>query len=288
MVTPGSSRCNAGFITSQVSSTYQPDNQVHRIESIAAETAAPSEARLLLTLARTAADIEDAQRLRFKVFVEEMGAAVGDAERGLEGDEFDDWCDHLIVRDADTLRAVGTYRILPPHRARALGRLYSEGEFDLSRLAHLRDSAIEVGRSCVHRDYRSGGAILLLWAGLARYMKRNGYRHLIGCASVTLADGGHQAARLRDELHPYFTDPELRVFPRVAFPHDRITRAPAAAMPPLIKGYLRLGARVCGEPAWDPDFNSADFLIWLALDRLHPRYARHFDLLAAHAPVGAD
>lgn len=247
-----------------------------------------AEPRLMLSMARTAADIEDAQRLRFKVFVEEMGAAVGGCDAGLDSDEFDAWCDHLIVRDADTLRAVGTYRILPPDRARALGRLYADGEFDLSRLAHLRPEAIEIGRSCVHREHRNGGVIMLLWAGLARYMKTRGYRHLIGCASASLADGGHQAARLRDELQPYLSAPDLRVFPHLAFPYARLARAATCTMPPLIKGYLRLGARVCGEPAWDPDFNTADFLMWLSLDQLHPRYARHFDLLATQATADAN
>jgi putative hemolysin len=261
-----------------LSNVYVADN------TAAARAAEP---RLTLSIARTDADIEDAQRLRYKVFAEEMGAAVRAPQTGLDVDDFDAWCDHLIVRDAETLRAVGTYRILPPDRARELGRLYSETEFDLARLAHLRPAAIEVGRSCVHRDYRTGSAILLLWAGLARYMKAGGYRHLIGCASATLSDGGHQAAWLRDELQAYFTDPELRVFPHVAFPHQRMARAASGTIPPLIKGYLRLGARVCGEPAWDPDFNTADFLIWLSLDRLHPRYARHFDLLAAQAAAAA-
>jgi putative hemolysin len=246
--------------------------------------ASPAEPGLFVGLARSSADVEEAQRLRFKVFAEEMGAKL-DSDTGGEGtdidvDAFDAWCDHLIVRDADTLRVVGTYRILPPHRARELGRLYSESEFDLSRLAHLRPSMIEVGRSCVHRDYRSGSTILMLWAGLAAYMKSGGYRHLIGCASAPLADGGRQAASLRDELQKYLTDAEYRVFPRLAFPHERIERAATSEMPPLIKGYLRLGARVCGEPAWDPDFNTADFLIWLSLDHLNARYARHFDLLA--------
>jgi putative hemolysin len=187
------------------------------------------------------------------------------------------------VRDADNLRVVGTYRILPPDRAQELRRLYSDAEFDLSRLVHIRPSTIEVGRSCVHRDYRNSNAILLLWAGLADYMRRGGYRHLIGCASAPLTDGGKQAARLRDDLQQYFTPPELRAFPRLAFPHERIERAAACATPPLIKGYLRLGARICGEPAWDPDFNTADFLVWLALEELEPRYARHFNLLAAQA-----
>jgi putative hemolysin len=238
------------------------------------------EPRLGLAIARTQADVDDAQRLRYKVFAEEMGASVGGATDGMDRDEFDAWCDHLIVRDLDTLRVVGTYRILPPHRAHELGRMYSDAEFDLARLAHLRPTTIEVGRSCVHRDYRHGSAILLLWAGLARYMKAGGYRHLIGCASASLSDGGRQAARLRDEMQRYMTSAELRVFPRLAFPHQRIERAATCVMPPLIKGYLRLGAHVCGEPAWDPDFNTADFLLWLSVDHIPERYARHFDLLA--------
>lgn len=258
---------------------------VDPIQSVPA--AAPREPRLSVSLARRPSDVEDAQRLRYKVFAEEMGAAVrsrpGSDGALLDSDALDDYCDHLIVRDDDTLRVVGTYRMLPPQRARRFGRLYSESEFDLTRLAHLRPTLVEVGRSCVHRDYRSGPTILLLWAGLARYMKEGGYRHLIGCASASLADGGRQAARLRDDLQRHLTDPETRVFPHLPFPHERLERAAVAEMPPLIKGYLRLGARVCGEPAWDPDFNTADFLIWLSLDGLNPRYARHFDMLAAHA-----
>jgi putative hemolysin len=249
----------------------------------ALQTLRNEEPRLALSVARTAAEVEEAQRLRYKVFAEEMGAAIGSGNSGLDCDEFDAWCDHLIVRDADTLRVIGTYRILPPDRARALRRVYADAEFDLARLAHIRPSTIEVGRSCVHRDYRNSNAILLLWAGLASYMRRGGYRHLIGCASASLADGGKMAARLRDDMLPYFTDAEQRVFPRVAFPHGQIERAAACVMPPLIKGYLRLGARICGEPAWDPDFNTADFLVWLALENLAPRYARHFNLLAAQA-----
>jgi len=241
----------------------------------------PREPRLSVGLARGPADIEDAQRLRYEVFALEMGAQLGPTDDALDQDDFDPYCDHLIVRDDDTTRVVGTYRILPPHKARELGRLYSESEFDLSRLTHLRPSLIEVGRSCVHADYRTGSAILLLWAGLARYMKVSGYRHLIGCASAPLADGGMQAARLRDELQHYLASPEYRVFPRLPFPHERIPRGAAFEIPPLIKGYLRLGAKVCGDPAWDPDFNTADFLIWLSLDGINRRYARHFDLLAA-------
>jgi putative hemolysin len=237
--------------------------------------------RLGVGLARTDNDLEEAQRLRFKVFSQEMGARLGDPDAAIDADEFDAVCDHLLVRDLDSGRVVGTYRILAPHRARAFGRLYSESEFDLARLAHLRPSLIEVGRSCVHADYRTGATILLLWAGLAQYMRKGGYRHLVGCASASLADGGAQAAGLRDELQAYLCEPEYRVFPHLPFPHERMARPARVEVPPLIKGYLRVGARVCGEPAWDPDFHSADFLVWVSLDTMRPRYARHFDLLAS-------
>jgi putative hemolysin len=247
----------------------------------APQTASGPEPRLSVGLAHSPADIEDAQRLRYKVFAEEMGAKVGDPATGIETDDFDPYCDHLIVRDLDTLHIVGTYRILPPHKARELGRLYSDGEFDLSRLHHIAPTMVEVGRSCVHRDYRSGSTILLLWAGMAHYMKAGGYNHLIGCASVPLSDGGASAARVRLDLQKYLTDPEYRVFPHLPFPFERIQPAASTEMPPLLKGYLRIGARICGEPAWDPDFNTADFLVWMSLANLHPRYARHFELLAA-------
>lgn len=246
-----------------------------------AQSKTRQEPSLSVALARSAADVADAQRLRFKVFAEELGAQIAGND-GHDADAFDAYCDHLIVRDDDSLRVVGTYRILPPHRAREAGRLYSDGEFDLARLSHLRPALIEIGRSCVHRDYRSGTAILLLWAGLAQYMKLHGYRHLIGCASASLADGGATAAAVCDAAQRALTPPEYRAFPLLPFPHAQIERSASAQLPPLIKGYLRLGARIGGEPAWDPAFNTADFLILLAIENLNRRYARHFDLLAGH------
>nr|HRK57905.1 GNAT family N-acetyltransferase [Burkholderiaceae bacterium] len=161
--------------------------------------------RLSVGLARSAADVEAAQRLRYQVFAQQMGARIHRIKPGLDVDAYDSWCDHLIVRDTATQQVVGTYRILPPHRVRKVGQLYAESAFDLSRFQHLRASMIEVGRACVHPDYRSGGALLLLWAALAAYMKKGGYRHLVGCASVSIKDGGHHAARLRLELQRYLT-----------------------------------------------------------------------------------
>lgn len=232
---------------------------------------------LSISWARHQDEVEEAQRLRYKVFVEEMGASLPKAKEGLDQDIFDAWCDHLVVRDDATLRVVGTYRVLTPHQARKLGSLYSESEFDLIRLNHLRPKMIELGRSCVHQDYRTGSVIMALWSGLGRYMVQGGYESMLGCASVSMADGGHFAASLHHQFSQKHLAPiEYRVLPRLALPVENLNQTLTVEPPPLIKGYLRLGARICGAPAWDPDFNTADFLTLLRLSDLHPRYARHF------------
>ena len=246
------------------------------------QTASSSESqagrKLSVGLASSAGQVREAQRLRYRVFVEEMGARLNTPEAGLDVDIFDAWCDHLLVRDDISNEVVGTYRILPPHQAKRIGSLYSESEFDLTRLANLRQRMVEVGRSCVHPDYRNGGTITLLWAGLAEYMLKNGYDYLIGCASISMADGGHAAASIYRQASARHLGPiEWRVFPRCPLPLAALEQQDLeAALPPLIKGYLRVGAYVCGEPAWDPDFNTADLLLLLPLARMNPRYMQHF------------
>ena len=232
---------------------------------------------LAISWARHQDEIEEAQRLRYKIFVEEMGARLPKTKTGLDQDLFDNWCDHLLVRDEETLRVVGTYRVLTPHKAAQLGSLYSESEFDLTRLAHLRPKMVELGRSCVHQDYRSGNVIMALWSGLGRYMQQGGYDTMLGCASVSIADGGHCAASLYSKLsHSHLASIEYRAFPRLPLPVESLNQQLEVDPPPLVKGYLRLGAKICGAPAWDPDFNTADFLTLLRLGDMHPRYAKHF------------
>ena len=235
-----------------------------------------SKRRLNINIARTQAEIEEAQRLRYKVFAEEMGAQLlGTGSLDIDG--FDQFCDHLIVRDSETNQVIGTYRILSPKKANEAGGYYSAGEFDLSRLSHLFDQTVEVGRACVHQNYRNGGTITMLWAGLAKYMKSNNYEYMIGCGSVSMSDGGHSAASLYKILQDEYLSPlEYRVFPRNPLPIDSLRTDMQVACPPLIKGYLRLGAYICGEPAWDPYFNTADMLVMLPLSRINPRYAAHF------------
>ncbi len=237
----------------------------------------PSRARLKVQLAHHADEVEAAQALRYRIFAEEMGAKLNTPVAGLDIDLFDRHCDHLLVRDEDTGEVVGCYRILPPDNARKVGSFYSDTEFDLTRLSLLRERMAEVGRSCVHADYRSGAVITLLWAGLADYMTQRGHDYLIGCASVGMADGGHMAASLYEKLAPdYLAPPEWRVSPRCALPLADLDRTQTVSVPPLVKGYLRAGAFIGGAPAWDPDFNTADFFILLPMSRLSARYSKHF------------
>jgi len=233
--------------------------------------------KFTLSMARTDSEIEEAQRLRYKVFAEEMGARLASAQEGIDCDIFDRYCEHLLVRDNSTNKVIGTYRILPPDRARTICGYYAETEFDLTRLAHLRDRMVEVGRSCVHSNYRDGATIARLWSGLADYMHKNNHEYLIGCASISMNDGGHYAASIFRKLNKLYAAPaEYRVFPRCPLPLEALDNTLDVNIPPLIKGYLRLGAYIGGEPAWDPDFNTADLFILLPMSRLNEKYAQHY------------
>ncbi|MGW4204734.1 GNAT family N-acetyltransferase [Streptomyces sp. NPDC004726] len=246
-------------------------------------TTAAETPRYVVSLARDQDDVRAAQRLRHHVFAGEMGARLDGPEPGLDTDAFDAYCDHLLVREAATGEVVGTYRLLPPDRARVAGRLYSETEFDLTRLAPIRDDLVEVGRSCVHPQHRNGAVIALIWAGLARYMTRTGHNWLAGCCSIPLADGGALAAATWRTVKARNLAPEEYW----VTPH-KLWNPAGAPVPPkgrveqpaLLRGYLRLGAWVCGAPAHDPEFGVADLYVLLSLRRTDPRYLRHFLSLA--------
>ncbi len=244
--------------------------------------------RLSVGFAAMAAEVEDAKRLRHAVFAEELGARLACPRPGVDEDRFDAYCEHLVVRDDASGEVVGTYRILSPAAAQRAGGYYSEQEFDLARLAHLRPGMVEIGRSCIHPDYRTGPAIALLWSGLARYMLRGGHRYLIGCASISMADGGHAAANLYREIAAtHLAPPEYRTFARCPLPVAELADGTPAEPPPLVKGYLRMGAYVCGEPAWDPDFNTADLPILMPMSRISGRHARHYLGTATAAAIAA-
>lgn len=234
--------------------------------------------------ARHEDEVREAQRLRYQVFANELGAQLGaadEASAGLDVDAFDAHCEHLLVRQLDEGgepgTVVGTYRVLTPPAARRAGGYYSETEFDLHNLAPLREQMAELGRSCVHPDHRSGGVILALWAALARFMQDNSLSTMVGCASIGMRDGGHTAASLWTQLRQSHLAPDsLQVTPHLPLPVAELDCSLQVEAPPLIKGYLRCGAKVLGAPAWDPDFNTADLPVLLNLADLPARYRKHF------------
>ncbi len=224
-------------------------------------------------------EVRQAQRLRHDVFAGEMGARLDSSLAGHDIDLFDDYCEHLLVRDEATQEVVGTYRVLTP--ARRVGSTYSDTEFDLTRLRFLRERMVELGRSCVHPDHRHGGVILALWGALAEFMVRNQLDTMIGCASIPMLHNGvvsgRAAASIWNQLKQTHLAPiDYHVLPRLPLPVEELDGTLDVEPPALIKGYLRLGARVLGAPAWDPDFNTADLPMLMRIADLPPRYRKHF------------
>lgn len=226
-------------------------------------------------------EVRQAQRLRYQVFAAEMGARLDTWIPGHDIDVFDDYCEHLLVRDAQTQEVIGTYRVLTPAQALRVGSTYSDTEFDLTRLRSLRERMVELGRSCVHVDHRHGGVILALWGALAEFMVRNKLDTMVGCASIPMLHNGnvtgHAAASIWNQVKQSHLAPiEYQVRPRLPLPVDELDGSLDVEAPALIKGYLRLGAKVLGPPAWDPDFNSADLPMLMRIADLPPRYRKHF------------
>jgi len=256
-------------------------SRIEPVPSVDAETGA---ARLSVSWARHLDEVREAQALRYEVFVGEMGAKLSPPKGSPVGhdiDMYDAHCEHLLVRtlesDGRPGRVIGTYRVLTPDAARRTGGLYTETEFDLTRLRSLRENMVELGRSCVHPDHRTGGAIMTLWGALAEFMVRNKLDTMIGCASVSMRDGGHYAASLWKRLEKtHLASIDLQVRPRLPLPVDELRHELEVDTPPLIKGYLRCGAKVLGAPAWDPDFNTADLPLLMRIADLPARYRKHF------------
>lgn len=234
--------------------------------------------RLFVELAAGPEAVHEAQALRYRVFGEELGAKLRQGHAGLDVDDFDAYCNHLLVREAGTGAVVGCTRLLSGDDARRVGGFYSEREFDLGAVSALPGRLLEVGRTCIAPECRQGAAIAVLWSGIAGYIHLYGIDYLFGCASVPLGEGDLQAGAIMNRLRRQaMAPPGLRVTPKAPL---HCKDAPAdvldAPLPALLKAYVRLGARVCGEPCRDPDFAVGDVLMLLDLGELNPAYARHF------------
>ncbi|WP_216898945.1 GNAT family N-acetyltransferase [Nocardia alni] len=224
-----------------------------------------------------------AQRLRYQVFANEPGFQIPESADQLDADTFDEHCDHMLVRDELTDQFVGCYRMLPPHKVAAAGGYYSATEFDLTAMDPEGDRIVEMGRACVVPDHRNGSVLTLMWAGILHYIQLTGYDWVMGCASVPMQDSpqdpaGVNVRGVRDLLlTKHSGDPQRRVRPLNPVvvdgrSLDEIEPPARPKLPPLLRGYLRLGASICGEPAHDPDFGVADFVVLLGLETINRRY----------------
>lgn len=237
----------------------------------------------LLKLAETDEHLRASQRLRYSVFVSEMGSdgPLVDHEQMLEKDRFDPFCDHLMLLDKSRGRSVdeqivGVYRLLRDDQMKDAGQFYTEGEYDLSVLKQSGRKLLELGRSCLLSEYRGGNAMFVLWNGLAEYVEKHGIEILFGTASFHGTDLEQLAEPLSILYHRHLAPEELRVKALADHhtemnikPADQIDRLAAMkAVPALIKGYLRLGGFVGDGAFVDHDFNTTDVCLVMDTERL--------------------
>lgn len=244
-------------------------------------------------------EVDEALGLRYRVFAGELGADLaacpatagsghrpgpGGAHQERDRDVFDAYCRHLIAVDSLTGRVVGTYRVLLPEQARQLGFLYADREFHLSWLNPIRHDLVELGRACIEPRYRNGVVLMLLWRAMRQLVALHGHQYVIGSCSVPVRDGGVYAASLYRHLaQHHLTPPNQRVWPRIRLAIETLAGQAAAGadgeieVPPLLKAYLKAGARVLGEPHYDAQFGCADFPILLETRCLDQRLMARLD-----------
>ncbi len=232
-------------------------------------------------------EIEKAQRLRFEVFNLEMHKGLQDSyERGLDSDPFDPFCEHLIVCERNTGAVVGTYRLLRGAQARKHIGFYSEREFDLTKIKNLNGELLELGRSCARKDFRDKALIPLMWDAIAQHVKKHGVRFLFGCGSLYTTDINEVSPLFSLLKSRYYASEQYRVSPVAECSLEGLQddvkiedeQALFQKLPSLIKGYLRLGALVCGPPALDKEFGTTDIFLLLDFSSLQIEFLRRLGL----------
>lgn len=254
--------------------------------------------RYSVVISTDPADIEAAQRLRYRTFAEEMGAKLPQAIRGpltgqmIDVDQFDPYSDHLLAKDAATGQVVGCYRLLPPDGAAAAGGIFADTIFDIGGVNELRSSLVELGRASVHADHRNGAVMGLLWAGILRYQEITGHVWGVGCLSVRMEGGGPRGALVRGVRDTAFrmrpAPPQYRVTPRNpvrvnGLSLDELPEPGRVRVPPMVQGSLRVGGMICGEPSYDPDFDMADFVVLINRAMMHERYLERLTRAHVHS-----
>ena len=251
---------------------------------------------LEVRLATSAADIEATQALRYRVFYDEMAAkpSAEMARLGRDFDAFDPLCDHLLVIDHEggNERVVGTYRLIQRQAAEQIGHFYSAGEYDISTLIDYPGKILELGRSCVDAAYRKAPTMQLLWRGIAAYIKLHQVEIMFGCASLPGTDPQKMKLMLSYLYYFHLAPPALRtkalparyIDMRLVDQHDIDIKEALAELPPLVKGYLRVGAFVGDGAVVDEQFNTTDVCIIVKSDLMVKKYARHYELTVQAPP----
>lgn len=244
--------------------------------------------RYFVKLAETADELKEVQRLRYRVFNEEQKRGLKTADvQGIDSDEFDEYCLHLMVREKTTGETIGTYRAQIGTVANSAKGFYTSREFDLKGLDKISDRCLELGRSCVSLEHRHGAIIALLWYAISELLVRTDSVYMLGCVSLDTTD-----PLIGWSLHEYLMESnnlshKIKAVPRPEFrlerpPAKEITRALLDTrtlktyIPPLFKAYIRVGASICGEPALDEEFGTIDFCILVDVGKIPYRYVKHF------------
>lgn len=229
-------------------------------------------------LAESLDDLIACQRLRYLVFNCELGEGLDvSARSGLDRDQFDFICDHLMVADASTGLLAGTYRMQTGYRAKGNLGYYGEGLFDFGPFERIRSEVLELGRACVHEGYRHTPVLNMLWKGIARYAVSCGARYLIGCSSVASQDENDGVALYEALREKYLVEPNLRTKPNPSHEcHSTGATIDPPRPPRLFRAYLDISARLCGPPAIDRDFKTIDFLTLLDVHRIPDRVRTRF------------
>ncbi len=260
---------------------------------------------LEVRLASSAAEVDAAQALRYRVFYEEMGAKPTPAmtARLRDFDSLDDYCDHLLVidhKDSKEGRVVGTYRLIRRAAAEKHGAFYSAGEYDITPLINYPGEILELGRSCIDAEHRTGYVMQTLWKGLAGYIMQYDIKLMFGCASLPGTNPQDHALPLSYLYYHHLAPPalcatalperyvDMRLLPREAFDPDAAfndmkmdPRSGGNSLPPLIKGYLRVGGYVGDGAVIDEQFNTTDVCIIVKTDLITGRYMRHYERAGA-------
>ncbi|MBN1527007.1 MAG: GNAT family N-acetyltransferase [Candidatus Omnitrophica bacterium] len=243
----------------------------------------------LAKLAENHEEIEKAQRLRYEVFNLEQGRGLKTAEKfGIDFDEFDEYCLHIITLEKSSGKVVGTYRAHMGCVANSAKGFYSSQEYEIHGLYKIADKCLELGRTCVSPEYRSGAAIALLWGGITELLVRAKLTYMLGCVSLEGTDPKTGWAMYEYIAKKYSVSKDFTVIPRPGFKLKRPSAREIKKVledeetlkkniPPVFKGYLRLGGVICGEPALDRDFGTIDFFILVDMDSVPERYKRHFN-----------